>query len=363
MRLPHACLVLALIALPVAGCIGQAPPGPTDPPGTEGAASEQNTSSDPAAEDRAQGNGSAGAGTQTAQANGSSGGPSNASDEPEPYDPGWPPIEEAVVRPGVKLYDKLTDQLGITDELLTDVHYYTCSTNFVFNSPGNRSLYIGTASHCVTPYDIGDTVPLADGRANGTLVYCSYGTINGATDCPDLTNGTDESHPNDFALVRIHDEDRGKVHPAALHLGGPTGLATEVAKGQEAWTYGNTDHRDARVRRAPDTLDPRAGTVASQGPWWTRIVFDPASLPGDSGSLAMTGDGQALGVVQWLGEISCPGPRPDVVGVVNLDRALAYMGTQTDLEVQLATWPVLDEPVVPSLPSVECPPGTPLGST
>lgn len=354
MRLTHVCVVLALIALPVAGCIGQETPEPTDPPGTEVTDADGNASSDPAAEDRAQQDPSADTETKRSQANGSSRHPANASDAPDPYDPGWPPIEEAIVRPGVKLYDKLTDQLGITDELLTDVHYYTCSTNFVFNSPDNRSLYIGTASHCVTPYEVGDTVPLADGRANGTLAYCSYGTIDGSTGCPDLTNGTEESHPNDFALIRIHDEDRGKVHPAVLRLGGPTGLAGQVSPGQEAWTYGNTDHRDARLRQAPDTLDARRGTVYSQEPWITRIVFDPSGLPGDSGSLAMTADGQALGVVQWVGQISCPGPRPDVNGIVNLDRALAYMERHANLQVELATWPVIEGPVAPGTPEVAC---------
>lgn len=266
-----------------------------------------------------------------------------AAPPPEPpYSPGWPAIEAAVVRPGVKLYDPLETQLARGD-------YGACTAAFVLSSLDNRTLYVATASHCVTGLALGDRVPLAMGKASGVIAYCSFGAIAGRTDCPE--KGVTESQPNDLALLRVDDADRAKVHPAMLGFGGPTRLATEVRVGDGALTYGNTDLRDARQEALPDRLDARSGRVASTSEWTTHVLFDLTGLPGDSGSPALLRDGAALGVVQTLQVKPCAGGRPEVNGIVNLSRALLAMEEMTDLRVELKTWPLLAAPGPLALPT------------
>ena len=251
---------------------------------------------------------------------------------PPRFDPGWPRIGEAAVRPGVKLFEPLETQLGRAE-------YGGCTASFVFSSLDNRTLYVATASHCVSRYGIGDPIVLALGKARGVVAYCSFGTMDGSDACPD--KGLTGPPANDFALIRIDDADRAKVHPAMLGFGGPTGIADAVEPGAAALTYGNTDLRDVRQETIPDALDARAGRVRETSEWTTIVTFDVNGVPGDSGSPALLADGRALGVVQTLDIAQCSGGRADSNAVANLFRALQYLHEETDLRVELKTWPLL----------------------
>lgn len=236
------------------------------------------------------------------------------------YEPGWPPVDEALVRPGVKA--------GAADPVAGG-HF--CTLNFVFSSPDNRTLYVGLASHCLRGDKLGDEIPLAGGAVMGVLAYCSYGTIDASETCTDNTQDDDERDWNDFALLRIKDEDRAKVHPAMLAYGGPTGVSGPVGVGGRVLTYGNTDLRDAG-HPLPDLLDAREGVVTGRSDWITEVLLAGPGIPGDSGSPVLAHDGSALGVMKYLGA--------GTNGVTNLDAALAFLHESTPLRVELKTWPL-----------------------
>src|SRR5438552_2087950 len=60
---------------------------------------------------------------------------------------GWPPIEQATVRPGGKLYDFESSQ-------------NTCTLGFVFASADNASLFVSTDSHCLTGLAVGAEIAI-----------------------------------------------------------------------------------------------------------------------------------------------------------------------------------------------------------
>lgn len=281
-------------------------------------------------------------GNRTAGSTGHAGGSSKA-DRPSqaPVDPGWPPIEDAVVRPGVKLYDRLTDQLSLTSTPGEDVHYFQCTANFVFSGPDNRTLFVGAASHCVASARLGETIPIANGRANATVVYCSWGAQTDLEDCPSEP-GTHEG--DDFALLEIPADERGKVHPAMLDAGGPTGLADPLSTGDPVQAYGNSDLRDARQPSAPDELKAMDWVVRNRSTWYTYAEMDPPALPGDSGGPVVGPDGGAVGLIRDLRGPSTTHGREHVanVGITNLPAALGAMEERTGLVVELKTWPTLD---------------------
>lgn len=237
------------------------------------------------------------------------------------FGPGWPDVEAAVLRPGVKAGEG-SDTVG--------GHF--CTTNFVFSSPDNRTLYLGVASHCVSGLAIGDDVPLASGAAVARLAYCSYGTIAASEECPDNTANDDETDWNDFALLEIADGDRALVHPAILRIGGPTSVAPPLAPGDRVRTYGNSDGRDLG-HAVPDLLDAREGVVTQRDAWITEVAMAGPGIPGDSGSPVIATDGGAVGVMKYLSG--------GTNGVTNLDAAVAYLHEKTLLRVELKTWPLL----------------------
>lgn len=238
-----------------------------------------------------------------------------------PFDPGWPPLDAATLRPGTKA--------GHGDAPAIN-HF--CTVDFIFSSLDNRTLYAGLSSHCVTGMSLRDEIPLAEGDVLAVLAYCSYGTIDGTEECTDNTQDDDARDWNDFALLRIPDGDRAKVHPAMLKYGGPTGVSPPLQPGDRVLTYGNTDLRDTG-RPLPDPLDGREGIVTARSEWITEVALAGPGIPGDSGSPVLAADGSAVGVMKYLG--------PGTNGVTNLDAALAYLHASTDLRVELKTWPLL----------------------
>ncbi len=251
------------------------------------------------------------------------------------FSPGWPDLGEAVVRPGVKIVDGSTSG--------------DCTANFVFSTPDNHTLYLGTASHCLVGFAIGDPVSIAAGAVTGTLVYCSWGTVDESDVCSDKM-ATDEGWANDFALVAVPDEARNLVHPALLHWGGPIGiLQAPPGANVHVLTSGNSSLRDAgQDGPAGSAADAREGTTAApttpfapSAEWTTLARFAPPSIPGDSGSPVILADGTALGIMNAI--ITYEGAN----AVTHLSAAVAYLHNNTDLRIELKTYPVLADPIVP----------------
>lgn len=235
-------------------------------------------------------------------------------DDVTEHAPGWPDPSDAKIRPGVNVGDG------------------SCTTNFVFAPADNRTLYIGSAAHCFGDVDIGADVTVAGIDGAGTLAYCSWATIAGNDTCPETTD--EEGDLNDFALVAIDPEHRDTVHPAVLGFGGPTGLVTSAARGDEVMSYGNSALRDP----APDDLDSRRGYVVSHREWTTNFYLAGPGIPGDSGSDLMKADGTALGVVTEI--VIAPAAGSNIA--TNIAPALDYVNQNTELELELVTWELLE---------------------
>jgi hypothetical protein len=154
--------------------------------------------------------------------------------------PGWPDLQDATVRSGVGIYAYDGPTTDTTEQ-------HRCTSNFLFRSPDNSSLYLGTAAHCGDA-TVNDTVQIAGGEATGTLVYNSHQLQNN-TNQNALENG---SWANDFALVEIHDEHRDRVQPAMLHYGGPTALGdtSTLEPGDPVRAYGNATAQDTASTQA-----------------------------------------------------------------------------------------------------------------
>lgn len=226
-------------------------------------------------------------------------------DEPAPpenerYDPGWPPVEEAQIRPGVPIRGG------------------SCTAAFVLASPDNRTLYVATAGHCVKDLAPGDEVTVA-GTASATVVFQTYSR--------DLAD--------DFALLAVDDEDRATVHPALRHFGGPTGMATDVDTGDKVLTVGASSNRNPAGIEAGDRLDPREGYVRASDEEMTTVQFVPPSVWQDSGSPVVTAEGGALGIVaKGMVTADCP---TMCNGIVDLEPKLEE-AADAGVPVELETW-------------------------
>lgn len=251
-------------------------------------------------------------------------------------DPGWPSLDEAAIRPAVKVGSTLGGQLN------------SGTANFVFSSPGNQTLYLGWVAHGVDGLRPGDEIVLAKGQVTGTLVYCSYGAIEETVTCPEIGGLPEERH--DFALVRLPAEARHLVHPATLVWGGPTGMAGAPEVGDRVLAVGNTPYRDGG-RSGVNAADAQQGVVTTTGPRETETTLAPPGVPGDSGSPAIAESGRAIGTVSdleipaWEGnEEGQPQPTGGTTSIANLAYAVDFMEERTALEVELETWPRFETP-------------------
>ncbi len=263
---------------------------------------------------------------------------------PEPtnqnLDPGWPSIEDSTIRPGVNVG--------------------SCTGNFIFRSPDNATLYIGTAAHCVDDLHLGDPYTINPGPSTGPSVnditpvegrvaYCSWGALHGLLTCPRIGEaGNLPGRWNDFALIEIPDEQRDAVHPAMLVWGGPTHIGEPPAPGTQLLTYGNSDSRDQG--QDINVGDSRTGVVFDSTPEYTAAYFLPHGIPGDSGSPVITADGATVGAFKSLNAQFTNEAR-GWNGVTNLDHALAMLENTTGHSIELATWPLFDTPRSEPLPS------------
>lgn len=234
---------------------------------------------------------------------------------------GWPPADEADIRPGVNVAGG-------------------CTSSFLFRSPDNETLYLGTQGHCLPESEVGDPVQIEFGAYTGTLAYLAY----------------DAYVPGkDFALVRLHDDYREEVHPAVLYWGGPTGLARDVDPGDVVETFGNSPYReplwyvagqDPPFPPPGNALDPRRGVVVNRTENVTSAYYAPSGFLGDSGSPVMTRDGRAVGSLIGL---SYAGTN----AATNLGPRLEE-ARSSGMDVELVTWRSFD----PVLPHVTDDPGT-----
>jgi hypothetical protein len=324
-------IVLFLVAS-LGGCLLPIQEDPTDPSGDSQAPSS--SSSRTSATTRTVGSGPGpigGDGNSTLPTNGTGAGNST------PFVREWATLGAATIRPGV--------------QVLSDGGQ--CTSNFLFTSPDNRSVYIGFAAHCVThndpnsaedgcdsasdPMDIGTKLDVEGAEHPATLVYTSWGTMQeqgGAN--------AEECAFNDFAFAELDARDAAKANPAMLFFGGPTALADpgDVGMLDKVMTYG-----DSGLRAGLSALSPHEGYVieapGNHG-WTTQVYTLPQGIPGDSGSGVITADGAALGV---LVTISYGGGSN---GVTTLANAMAY-AAESGVPIDLATAGLIDGGRLPGL--------------
>lgn len=252
-------------------------------------------------------------------------------DVPRDFGP-WPPLSEARIRPGVQV------AAGGAQ----------CTSNFVFRSPDNATLFLGTAAHCVAdgsstntngcdpanvPLEPGSPVRISGATQPGTLVYSSWFTMQALEETSDAA-----CRANDFALLAIHPDDRGAVHPAMLHFGGPTDLANGASTGEKVLSYGSSD-----LRFGLEPSNWHEGYVVGGDTWTVTAYMVSPVIPGDSGSAVLDSEGRAVGVAVTLGIAPLAGAN----GITRLDTALAYAEEETGLAVELVGWALLDPGLLP----------------
>ncbi len=208
--------------------------------------------------------------------------------------------------------------------IVTETGQGTCTANFVFTDSAGRT-YLGQAAHCASvgegdPTDgctapslpLGTPVVLAGSGVQGTLAYSSWLTMAKRKEKDPSTCAS-----NDFALVRVPEDQRSLVNPSVPAFGGPTGLATgELGSGDAVYSYGNSN-----LRGSAEALSPQRGSAVGTGAdgWFHLAYFVLPGVPGDSGSGVLDADGKARGILVGLNVVP-----PGSNGITDLAHALAY---------------------------------------
>lgn len=252
----------------------------------------------------------------------------------------WADAADGTIHPGVTM---------VTDGA-------SCTSNFVFEEweelPDDRvvrHVYLGYAAHCAGLGSNTDTngcetgslpldtpVDIEGASRQGRLAYSSWHTMVERGEDP----ATNHCRYNDFALVRLHPADHGRVNPSLPHFGGPVGLGGATATGDEAYSVGNSG-----LRFGIEELQPKyEASLGMEGGGWThRIYAVTPGIPGDSGSGHVDASGRAIGVSSTLQAAPYAGSN----GVTDLRRALDYLTSTTSMRPQLVAG---TEPFDPSLP-------------
>lgn len=242
--------------------------------------------------------------------------------------PSWAPASAAPIHPGVQTHTAGAGQCT------ANFVFYDSSTLF-FQAP---DVYLGQAAHCAGTgqgsetngcaagtLPLGTRVDVQGATRPGTLVYSSWVTMKQRGEV-----NTDTCEYNDFALVKIDPSDAGRVNPSVPFWGGPTGLnTTGTALGDKVLSYGNS-----QLRLGIEWLRPKQGMSLGQvgGGWSHRVYVVKPGIPGDSGSAFLDAQGRAMGVLSTVEFAPLPGRN----GVGDLSRELAYMESNTALDVTLA---------------------------
>lgn len=259
----------------------------------------------------------------------SPGGPGNgtAGDPPPTAQKPWPAIGDATIRPGVQVIAGGAQ----------------CTSNFLFRSPDNATLYLGLAAHCVDGLKIGAAAQVVGASHAAKVAYSSWIAKGLTCDATAAGTGcTDGEFMDDFALVAIDPADRGKVHPALLHFGGPTALydSQKLQVGDRVLGYGNSElWLSVENAHWHEGIVTQAQGATSQ--FMTLTV--PPGIEGDSGSAILTRDGRAAGLLVT----GCIAPCTGQNGVVGLAGQISLAKAKAGLDVRLVTWVQLDDGLLP----------------
>ena len=214
---------------------------------------------------------------------------------------GWAPFPKATLTPGIQTFTGNSQ----------------CTTNFVFTDLDNN-VYLGQAAHCSgegregeesngctakseplgtrvtfnqrgTSYDVGEQL------GEGTLAYSSWLTMKKRGE-----KDASACRYNDFALIKVARDQRGRVNPTLPYWGGPTGLSTDGVYGLErAYGYGRSSLRRDGSRASRQAARTVPDQVETRG--WSHFVYALSpGIPGDSGSGYLDQDGRALGTLSTL---------------------------------------------------------------
>lgn len=236
----------------------------------------------------------------------------------------WAPADTAAIHPGVQMFTEGAQ----------------CTGNFVFRDDAGR-VYVGYAAHCAgkgaatdtngcqTPsHPLGTRVRFAQGATavtagttvgRGTLVYSSWIAMRRAGE-----ERSNACEANDFALVRVDVDDRGKVNPSVPFWGGPVGLSRDGAPvGEQVYSWGQSSLRPT------DTLSPRTGASLGRtyGGWGWDVYTATPGVPGDSGSGFLDENGRAFGSLSTV----ALAPFPASNGLGDLARELDYARNHSSL--------------------------------
>lgn len=222
--------------------------------------------------------------------------------------PKWAPAGEATIKPG--------------NSVTTGANQ--CTSNFVFYDQFGE-VFLGQAAHCSSTGQASDTngcttpagkigmpVVVEGASKPGVLAYNSWISMQKFKE-----KDQNACAHNDFALVRLHKDDRGKVNPSIPKFGGPTGIATSTKSGDRILNFANSP-----LRGNIADLKPQVGISRGQeADGWVHTAYTVLpGVPGDSGSAFLDNEGRAFGVLSTLNLF----PKPLSNGIADLSKSLEY---------------------------------------
>lgn len=232
----------------------------------------------------------------------------------------WASEDVATIRPGARTY-----ALGAQ-----------CTANFVYTDDAGE-VYVGIAAHCAsqtgatstdgcvgTSLPLGTPIAVTGAKYWGALAYSSWIAMRSAKEKDYST-----CIYNDFALVRLHENDRSSVNPTVPYWGGPTGLAGYSRTGELVYAFGSSS-----LRVGPESLRQKVGPSAGMvgGGWAHAIYTATPGIPGDSGSAYVNAYGRAVGSLSSIALAPTAGSN----NVTDLARALVYAWSHGGPKARLA---------------------------
>ncbi|MGH7337127.1 MAG: hypothetical protein ACREI7_06095 [Myxococcota bacterium] len=206
-----------------------------------------------------------------------------------------------------------------------------CTFNAAFAGSDGR-LYIGTAGHCIlgespSGGDVGEeswdsgTGPMARDGAGAAIGRFAYAILQ---------------DPKDFALIEL-DADV-PLDAQMCHFGGPSAMNSDQPSGPVVLHhYGNGVGLGA-------LLPARSGAALGM-PHPDHVYAQAAAVPGDSGSLVISDDGRAVGVLVTVGvhssSIGVPTVDAGIVGITRFAPQVARAEQVLGIDLTLLTAPPL----------------------
>lgn len=192
--------------------------------------------------------------------------------------------------------------------------FTVCTSNYVFTDDTGAT-YIGYTSHCnpneddqastngclMNPAPLGsraqfvvDKTPSTTGTivGNGTIVYSAWVAMHaeGQTDPTVCGN-------NDFALIKVDDQDLSKVDPTVPHWGGPN---SAEAADFPLWFQPLYGYLNSQYRTGQDNLKPTTAMMFWPAPWNAFIYSFNFGIEHDSGAGYMDKKGRPVGTLTTL---------------------------------------------------------------